>query len=144
MKTIVGIFIAKNEPLIYWAGVVAGAALLLLNTSCATVLGGPVNDYQTTKPAPGEPQREIRVGALIADFILWGPIGVAVDFATGAIYKPAPSVKQPVLTREEQKRAWQEKRARLLAERDSIDAAKWAKREARRARKDSARAAGGN
>jgi len=56
-------------------------------TSCATVFGGPVSVYQKTKPGPGEPQREIRVGALIADILLFWP-GTVVDFATGAIYKP--------------------------------------------------------
>lgn len=56
-------------------------------TGCATVFGGKVTEYQKTKPGPGEPQREIRVGALIADIILFWP-GAIVDFATGAIYKP--------------------------------------------------------
>ena len=61
-------------------------------TSCATVFGGPVSEYQRTKPQPGEPQREVRVGALIADILLFMP-GVIVDFATGAIYKPQPVSK---------------------------------------------------
>lgn len=61
----------------------AAAAL----SSCATVFGGPVTEYQRTKPAAGQPQREIRVGALIADILLFWP-GAIVDFATGAIYKP--------------------------------------------------------
>lgn len=56
-------------------------------SSCATVFGGPVSSYQKTKPAPGQPQRDVRVGALIADIILFWP-GTIVDFATGAIYKP--------------------------------------------------------
>ena len=56
-------------------------------TGCATVFGGPVSKYQKTKPLPGQPQREVRVGALIADIILFLP-GTIVDFATGAIYKP--------------------------------------------------------
>jgi hypothetical protein len=56
-------------------------------TSCATVFGGRVTDHQKRKPMPGEPQREVRVGALIADIILFWP-GAIVDFATGAIYKP--------------------------------------------------------
>jgi hypothetical protein len=58
-------------------------------SSCATVFGGPQTAYQKTPPKPGEPQREIRVGALIADIILFWP-GAVIDFATGAIYKPAP------------------------------------------------------
>ncbi|WP_299288986.1 hypothetical protein [uncultured Mucilaginibacter sp.] len=59
-------------------------------SSCATVFGGHVNTYQRTRPKDGEPQRRVRVGALIADVILFWP-GTIVDFATGAIYKPAPN-----------------------------------------------------
>ncbi len=64
----------------------------MLSTSCATVFGGRVNSYQRTKPKDGEPQRRVRVGALIADIVLFVP-GLIVDFATGAIYKPTPEVK---------------------------------------------------
>jgi hypothetical protein len=56
-------------------------------SSCATVFGGPVSAKQRTPPAPGQPGREVRVGALIADVLLFWP-GTIVDFATGAIYKP--------------------------------------------------------
>lgn len=56
-------------------------------TSCATILGGKVSACQKTKPAPGQPSREMRIGALIADICL-GVVWVAVDFGTGAIYKP--------------------------------------------------------
>lgn len=62
-------------------------SLALSMTGCATILGGPVSQYQKTKPAPGQPQREVRVLALIADIVLFLP-GTIVDFATGAIYKP--------------------------------------------------------
>jgi hypothetical protein len=58
-------------------------------SSCATVFGGRVNSYQRTKPLPGQAQRPIRVGAFIADILLFWP-GTIVDFATGAIYKPHP------------------------------------------------------
>ncbi|MDQ4139532.1 MAG: hypothetical protein M3142_03315 [Bacteroidota bacterium] len=58
-------------------------------SSCATLFGGRVTEYQKTRPAPGQPQREIRVGALVADVLLFWP-SLAVDFATGAIYKPQP------------------------------------------------------
>lgn len=74
------------------------AALTLAGSlsSCATVFGGRVTDHQKRKPLPGEPQREIRVGALVADILLFWP-GAAVDFATGAIYRPKqPAVAQPV------------------------------------------------
>lgn len=56
-------------------------------SSCATLFGGKVTEYQKTRPAPGEPQRELRIGALVADILLFWP-SLAVDFATGAIYKP--------------------------------------------------------
>lgn len=61
--------------------------LLVSMSSCATIFGGPVTEYQRTKPEPGEPQRKVRTGALIADILLFFP-GTIVDFATGAIYKP--------------------------------------------------------
>lgn len=62
---------------------------MLLFTSCATILGGKVTDQQRTKPdvAKHEPSRQVRVGYLIADLLLFWP-GTFVDFATNAIYKP--------------------------------------------------------
>ena len=66
------------------------AAILLIVVvlpSCATIFGGPVSTCQKTKPAPGQPQREVRVGALVLDILLFLP-AVVVDFATSAIYKP--------------------------------------------------------
>jgi predicted small secreted protein len=62
--------------------------ICFLLSSCATVFGGRVSDVQRTKPKVGEPSRAIRGGALIADIFLFWP-GTIVDFATGAIYKPA-------------------------------------------------------
>ncbi|QCR24812.1 hypothetical protein C1N53_01195 [Pontibacter sp. SGAir0037] len=62
-------------------------------SSCATVFGGPVTEYQRTKPVAGQPQRQVRAGALIADILLFWP-GAIVDFATGAIYKPQPKTSQ--------------------------------------------------
>jgi len=61
--------------------------LSILLSGCATIFGGPVNTHQRTKPGPGEPQREVRVVALIADIIIFAP-SLIVDFATAAIYKP--------------------------------------------------------
>lgn len=61
--------------------------MAIMFSSCATVFGGKVTEHQKRKPGPGEPQREVRIGALIADIILFAP-GLIVDFATGAIYKP--------------------------------------------------------
>ncbi|MFM7839156.1 MAG: hypothetical protein ACKO6K_06280 [Chitinophagaceae bacterium] len=66
----------------------AASLLLALSvSSCATVFGGKVTECQRTKPAPDQPAREVRVGALVADILLFWP-GAVIDFATGAIYKP--------------------------------------------------------
>lgn len=64
-------------------------AIVMCSTlsSCATVFGGPITQAQRTPPQPGEPSRPIRAVALIADIIFFWP-GIAVDFATGAIYRP--------------------------------------------------------
>jgi len=66
------------------------AAIIFLS-SCATITNhGKATPTQRKKPASGEPQREIRLGAFVADILLgiW-PLGI--DYATGAIYKKAPS-----------------------------------------------------
>jgi hypothetical protein len=63
-------------------------------TSCATVFDGRVTATQKQKPAPGEPQRKVRVGALIADILLFPLVSIPVDFATGAIYQPKQEVTQ--------------------------------------------------
>ena len=64
----------------------------LLFQSCATVFTSKITPYQKTPPKVGEPKREIQYGFLIADILLL-PIGLAIDFATGAIYRPAPKVE---------------------------------------------------
>lgn len=66
------------------------SVLLIIVTlnSCATILGGQVTECQRTKPAQGQPSREVRTGYLIADILLFGVPFTAVDFITGAIYKP--------------------------------------------------------
>jgi len=64
--------------------------LFLQITSCATIIGGQVTSYQKTKPLPGQPQREVKIGPLLCDVLFWGGAGLVVDFATGAIYKSAP------------------------------------------------------
>lgn len=56
-------------------------------SSCATVFGGRVTDCQRTRPFAGQPSREIRGAALVADILLFWP-GAVIDFATGAIYRP--------------------------------------------------------
>lgn len=70
-------------------------------SSCATVFGGRVSECQRTKPLPGQPAREVRVAALVANIILFWP-GAIVDFATGAAYKPCnkPSAKIPFVAPE--------------------------------------------
>jgi hypothetical protein len=68
-------------------------ALLIEFSSCATLVGGQVTTYQRTKPVPGRPSREVKVVPLVCDIIFLGGVGIIVDFATGAIYKPLPSKK---------------------------------------------------
>jgi hypothetical protein len=63
-------------------------------SSCATVFGGHVNAYQRTRPVPGQQTRPLRVGAFIADLILFWP-GLVIDFATCAIYRPNPTEAPP-------------------------------------------------
>jgi hypothetical protein len=67
---------------------ITGFILILELTSCATIVGGQVTESQRRKPLPGEQSRQIRVGALIADAVFFGGLGILIDFATGAIYKP--------------------------------------------------------
>ena len=62
-------------------------SIILSMSSCATVLGGKVGACQRTQPPEGQPMREVRAGALIADLILFPP-GILIDYMTGAIYKP--------------------------------------------------------
>lgn len=72
------------------------AALTLSGSlsSCATVFGGRVTAEQKRRPAAGEERRQVRVGALIADILLFPLVSIPVDFATGAIYKPRQGVAQ--------------------------------------------------
>ena len=67
--------------------VVLLATITLLSSSCATIFGGKVSDYQRTKPAQGQPARKLRVVAFLGD-VCFGLVPVIVDFATGAIYRP--------------------------------------------------------
>jgi hypothetical protein len=67
--------------------VVLLASFTLFSSSCATILGGKVSDYQRTKPAQGQPARKLRVVAFLGD-VCFGLVPVIVDFATGAIYRP--------------------------------------------------------
>lgn len=69
--------------------------IAMIGTSCATILGGKRTSYQTTKPADGQPQRKVRVGYIVTDVLLTGALGLIVDFATGAIYKPSAEGSKP-------------------------------------------------
>jgi len=64
-------------------------AIAVTFSSCASVFGGHITKHQTTKPKPGEEKRRVRVAPLI--FNAWFfPIGIGIDFLTGAAYKPRP------------------------------------------------------
>ena len=60
--------------------------------SCATIFGGHITKCQTTKPAAGQPKRQIRPVPLVLD-IFSGFIWLGVDFLDGAIYKPCSGKK---------------------------------------------------
>ncbi len=76
------------------------AALTLSGTlsSCATVFGGKVVESQKRRPAQGEPRRDIKVGMLVADILLFPLVSLPVDFATGAIYKPKTTAQTTAST----------------------------------------------
>jgi hypothetical protein len=65
-----------------------GLILGFLFSSCATILGGRIATSQKTKPKRGEEKRQLRVGYFIADIICLA-VPLAIDFGTGAIYKPS-------------------------------------------------------
>jgi hypothetical protein len=68
--------------------------VVLLNSGCATVfLGTDSASHCKIKPQPGEPQREVHVGALIFDVILFWP-ALIIDFVDGAIWMPCANAKQ--------------------------------------------------
>jgi len=49
---------------------------------CHYSCGCKADECQRTKPAPGQPQREVRVGYLILDILFLGIPFTAVDFIT--------------------------------------------------------------
>lgn len=65
-----------------------GLIVCLLLNSCATILDGRIATSQKTKPKRGETKRQIQVGYFIADIICFA-VPLAIDFGTGAIYKPS-------------------------------------------------------
>jgi hypothetical protein len=56
-------------------------------SGCGAVFGGRLTDCQKNKPAPGQPRRQIRPAALIAD-IIWLIPALPVDLISGGIYMP--------------------------------------------------------
>ncbi len=58
-------------------------------SSCATVLTSRPTNYQLTKPAQGEPARQVRWGWAILDLVIFPPF-LVVDIVTKKIYKPYP------------------------------------------------------
>lgn len=71
---------------------IALAGLLISLSSCGAICGGKITDCQKNKPAQGN--RQVRAAALIGDlFIGFFPVNLAVDFATGGIYKPCKQSK---------------------------------------------------
>ncbi|GHB75312.1 hypothetical protein [Persicitalea jodogahamensis] len=90
MKTV------KKFTLLVLAAITVAGSL----SSCATVFGGKVVESQKRRPAQGEPRREVKVGMLVADILLFPLVSLPVDFATGAIYKPrtVPDPEKPTLS----------------------------------------------
>ncbi len=63
--------------------------LMLSLSSCATLFTPKATEHQKHKPACGEPKRELRPGAFAFDLVFLPCL--AVDFATGKIWKPIPN-----------------------------------------------------
>ena len=101
---------------------VSMSAMLSLG-SCASIFNGPYTEYQKIPPVVGEAPREVNWGALGFDFIIWGPLGVLVDFATGAAYHKMPKVEQRVI-REQEKAQYLADREERLAEKEARKAEK--------------------
>jgi hypothetical protein len=75
--------------------------MLMVFTSCGTILGGRVQTCQKIKPTFNK--REIRPWALAGDILL-APIALPVDFFTGAIYKPCINYSSMAINRKEVRR----------------------------------------
>ena len=88
-------------------------AFALTFQSCATIMGGPITEHQANRPGPGEPPRQVRAGAMIANVLLFWP-GVFIDLATGAAYKPLES-ERVKLTGAEMDKQWEQHRTHLKA-----------------------------
>lgn len=66
---------------------------LIAFTGCATVFGGRKTEHQKHRPECGEEKRQIRVGALIANCLLFPP-GILIDLATHKFWKPEPNTEK--------------------------------------------------
>src|SRR5437870_4461867 len=77
--------------------------VLLLSTSCGTILGGGVQACQKRKP--NIEHREIRPFALAGD-LLMAPIALPIDFYTGAIYKPCIHYTTETINKKEVRRVY--------------------------------------
>ncbi len=61
--------------------------ILATMNSCATICGGRITESQTTRPKQGEPIRRVRIAPLVLNAIFL-PIGIPIDFLSGAAYRP--------------------------------------------------------
>ena len=121
-------------------------------SSCATVFSGKLTEHQKTRPAPGEPKREIKWELVVVDAVLFFPyglVGLGIDFATGAIYRPlrdqngykiqykdSDAVPQTYMdSRAKRKAYFDAKHERLVREHDSIKAVREARKAERKAKK---------
>jgi len=68
--------------------ILSSLAVVLMLSSCATICGGKISDCQKTKPTDGT-HRALRWWVCIPVIPFnWGPVGVIVDLADGAAYRP--------------------------------------------------------
>jgi hypothetical protein len=70
---------------------IALATMMLLGSSCATLFSGQLTEGQKQRPAPGEDARKVKWELVAVNAIVFFPIGlvgIPIDFATGAIYRP--------------------------------------------------------
>lgn len=63
-------------------------AITFCLSSCATVFGGHITSEQTIKPKKGDAPRHIRGAAFFFDIIPGCGLGLIIDFADCAIYRP--------------------------------------------------------
>jgi hypothetical protein len=74
-----------------WSLICILGTVIIISSSCATVFCPKPTECQRTKPKAGEPSRQVRIGALVCDIVLFWP-GLIVDFIDYKIYKPCKTV----------------------------------------------------